>query len=93
MTVTFVNVLTVPACTETLPPEFPPGMVRLGGTGNAEPLVVARPICAPLAGAGPFNVTVTVAVDPLVIVDGLIVMLAKVEPAVVKLEIPDQLPY
>ena len=42
-------------------------------------------IWAPVAGAGPFNVTVTVAVDPLITVAGLTETLARVGPVVVKL--------
>ena len=71
----------------------PADMVRLDGTGKAELLVVARLTCAPLAGAGPFKVTVTVADDPLVIVDGLIATLVKVGADVVRLKTVDQFPY
>jgi hypothetical protein len=58
----------------------------LGGTGNAELLVLMSVTCAPLAGAGPFNVTETVAEAPLVIVAGLIAMLARVGGLVTKLK-------
>jgi hypothetical protein len=65
----------------------------LDGTGNAEPFELARTTCAPLGGAGPFNVTATVADDPLVIADGLIVTLVKVGLDVVKVDTVDQFPY
>jgi hypothetical protein len=93
VTVTEIDVLTFPATTEMLPLIFPADMERLEGTGNAELLVIERLTCAPLAGAGPFNVTVTVADDPPVIVDGLIATLVKVAVDVAKLKTADQFPY
>jgi hypothetical protein len=68
-------------------------MTRFAGTENAELFVVVKLIWAPVCGAGPFKVAVTVADDPLVMADGLIVTLVKVGPDVVKLDTVDQFPY
>jgi hypothetical protein len=68
-------------------------MGMLDGTGNAERFVVVRLTCAPPLGAGPFNVTVTLADDPLVIADGLIATFVKVGLEVLKLHTDDQVPY
>ena len=92
MTVTAVEVLTLPLATETLAVVFPAAMGMLDGVGNAELLELVSVTCAPPAGAGPFNVIDTVAEDPVVMVVGLIATLAKAGALVAKLKIPDQFP-
>jgi hypothetical protein len=92
VTVTAVEVLTLPLVSDTLAVVFPAAMGRLAGRGNAELLELVSVTCAPPVGAGPFNVTDTVAEAPLVIVGGLIATLAKAGALVTKLKTPGQLP-
>jgi hypothetical protein len=86
VTVTAVEALTLPLVTVTFAVMFPAGIVMFVGAGNAELLELARPTSTPPAGAGPLSETDTLAGDPLLIVVGLIVTLAKLEAAVEKLK-------
>lgn len=59
-------------CAETLALLWPAGIVKLGGTGKAA-LLEERLMMAPLDGAGPLKVMVTVALDPAVTLAGAMV--------------------
>jgi hypothetical protein len=71
-TVTAVDALTAFVCTVTEPEVCPAGTVTLAATGKAL-LLLERETVAPPLGAAPVSVTVTVALDPPVRLDGLTV--------------------
>jgi hypothetical protein len=71
-----VAVITALACSVKFVLLCPDGIVYEGGRGNAV-LLVLRPITAPVGGAGPLSVRVTVAFCPAGTVLGLIEMPVK----------------